>query len=969
MPPSRLLWPSLALAACLLLLVATCGAVLTGRAQFGFRDAAQHYYPLYQRVHQEWQAGRIPLWDPWQNGGQPLLGNPTATVFYPGQLVYAALPYAWAARVYVLMHLALACAGMLVFTRGLGVSEAGATLAALAYGFSGPILFQYSNVIYLVGAAWLPWGLAAVDGWLRRGRRLALPALALVLALQALGGDPQAAYLTGLAALGLVGLLAWTERAPRGLAGRWLVLGLLGWLVLSVLIAGLLPTLRGLGQRWPAGLPAGRTLWALAVLGGGAVVLGQGCRRGTPSSRKLLGLVGAGVLALGLGAVQVLPIAEFARASSRGDDQATAFDIYGFSLRPVRLAEWLWPGVFGAYYPQNDAWIRLLPPADDPTFWTPSVYAGALTLVLALAAGLGRSDERRPERTWLMLLLLVAVLASFGRYGGPVGLTRWVPGLSQWAPGPDAAPTRVQADFRDGDASAYWWLATFVPGFDRFRFPSKLLTFSTVALAALAGLGWDQLARSKRVGTVVTIALALAGLGLLLLLGVTVFQGSIVAAWQAAPRSASGETGPFRPEAAFGHLRRGLLHGTVVLALAAALIRLAPRRPTLAGVLAVGLTTLDLAIASAPLVWTVPQAVFNAESRVLTAIQAEEARNPAPGGPFRIHRFPVWSPFRHFQTGDPGRLPAIVAWERDTLQPLHGLPLDVSYTLTLGILENARYLRQFLPSVRPIGPGLAGTTGLAPTDRVLYFPRRAFDLWTTRYFVMPVEPMGWRQENRAYAAFLDRVTLVAPPLEQFASPDERAAWRTDQDWQIFRNQNAFPRAWIVHEARVVPPFESLDAAEQDARLRQLLYQADPIWNEPGRPVLDLRRTALVESDPPSALKLGLRTPASEASESVTVERHEPGRVELKATLTAPGLVILADTDAPGWSLTIDGQPAEILRTNHLMRAARVEHGTHTLVYRYEPASFRVGAVVSLGAVVVLLGWIGSVRWRPPSAAV
>ena len=55
------------------------GLACFGRAffrdeQFGYRDAAHFYYPLYQRVQTEWQAGRWPLWEPEENGGMPLLG-------------------------------------------------------------------------------------------------------------------------------------------------------------------------------------------------------------------------------------------------------------------------------------------------------------------------------------------------------------------------------------------------------------------------------------------------------------------------------------------------------------------------------------------------------------------------------------------------------------------------------------------------------------------------------------------------------------------------------------------------------------------------------------------------------------------------------------------------------------------------------------------------------------------------------
>jgi hypothetical protein len=99
-----------------------------------------------------------------------------------------------------------------------------------------------------------------------------------------------------------------------------------------------------------------------------------------------------------------------------------------------------------------------------------------------------------------------------------------------------------------------------------------------------------------------------------------------------------------------------------------------------------------------------------------------------------------------------------------------------------------------------------------------------------------------------------------------------------------------------------------------------------------------------------------RTPV-EPGESVTVTRHDPQRVELRGVLTRPGLVVPADTFYPGWALTVDGRPAPILRTNHLMRGAAVEAGEHTLVYVYDPLSFKLGLAASLvglaGSVVLL----------------
>jgi uncharacterized membrane protein YfhO len=63
-------------------------------------------------------------------------------------------------------------------------------------------------------------------------------------------------------------------------------------------------------------------------------------------------------------------------------------------------------------------------------------------------------------------------------------------------------------------------------------------------------------------------------------------------------------------------------------------------------------------------------------------------------------------------------------------------------------------------------------------------------------------------------------------------------------------------------------------------------------------------------------------------------------------------------------LTINGQIASFYRANRLMRGAAVPAGVHTLVYTYEPTSFRVGVIVSAAGVIALLVLAWSC-WRRP----
>ena len=75
-----------------------------------------------------------------------------------------------------------------------------------------------------------------------------------------------------------------------------------------------------------------------------------------------------------------------------------------------------------------------------------------------------------------------------------------------------------------------------------------------------------------------------------------------------------------------------------------------------------------------------------------------------------------------------------------------------------------------------------------------------------------------------------------------------------------------------------------------------------------------------------------------------------------------GWLLLADTDYPGWQSTTDGHPAQIFRANLAFRLIQVPAGTNVVEFVYRPAWLLPGAVLSLAALVVMLGLL---RWRRP----
>ena len=367
----------------------------------------------------------------------------------------------------------------------------------------------------------------------------------------------------------------------------------------------------------------------------------------------------------------------------------------------------------------------------------------------------------------------------------------------------------------------------------------------------------------------------------------------------------------------------------------------------LAGLVVLVVVAADLAVANARYVITVPQALFEDEPEVVRIINEAERQNPSPG-PFRVHRMPIWNPPRWYS--DSSRNPArdFVTWERGTIQPKYGITLGIEYTHTQGVAELFDYEWFFAGFPRTIREPVARALGAKAGQQVVYFPRRSFDMWTTRYFVLPVYPNGWMDEYRGYAAFLDETELIYPSLLQGRGREaEQKAWAESHDYQIRRNRLVYPRAWVVHDSRPLPDLEGLTRLQQGGPMQEILYSDDRIWHDSTLTAFDPRQLVWIEKDRQLELRAFLSGTPPRSNETVKVSYPSPQRVELEANLESAGIVVLADIHYPGWKLTIDGQPAPIHKVNRLMRGAAVPAGVHRLVYSYEPRSFQVGGTITL----------------------
>ena len=112
---------------------------------------------------QELKAGRIPIWNPYNLGGTPQLGNWQSGVLYPTTLLFLVLPEMVAWSLHVLLQPLLAGLFMLLFLRSLSLSQISSLLGAIVFAYGGFMTswFEWGTLGHAI--LWLPLALYGVD--------------------------------------------------------------------------------------------------------------------------------------------------------------------------------------------------------------------------------------------------------------------------------------------------------------------------------------------------------------------------------------------------------------------------------------------------------------------------------------------------------------------------------------------------------------------------------------------------------------------------------------------------------------------------------------------------------------------------------------------------------------------------------------------------------------------------------------
>ncbi len=887
-------------------------------------DIFYYFYPYRDVAAQAVREGRFALWNPFLFMGAPFMANSQAGFFYPFNLVMAWLATTRAINWTIVLHIFIAASGVYVFarsTRGVRISIAGAFLAAISFGLGGYLGTQIEHVNQLQGLAWIGWLFLTYD--FARGRNaerglwnVAWLPLAIVITLQLLAGHTQSVFIS------LVGLACYAV-----------------WQIIESLI-----TVRPEGWRHYA----------------------------TRLAYDVLPLVLAVSMAAGFAALQLLPTLELTRNSARSGGLPTNLAV-SFSLDPRLLGRAMLPDYEGA-----------LPTGGEFTAFF------AVTALLLLVIGLTTWRRSSPQTRAVAVVAFIGLFFALGGYNPLYYALLKIPGFDLFR-----APAR--------------WLVLFVfggslmagVGLDALckrRVSWKAVLLAVLVVLALLALVWFShgLIPSGATGPleqpapqtlllwlgalIVTVALALGALRRARFAGVITACLVLLAVGELflATRQLAYNSHATAPDALLS------LRPPVTYLLQAGQGAVPPDRflsisniffepgdtEELQSIFGDQLSSeayADLIIATKmkevlvpnlPLYYRIPavdgydggvlplknylefQKLFLDSALIQTDGRLREQLQSIPAARWLdlmnaryiitdkvgdqwydgvLHDLRFVMPLRTGEIVSTTQVPSLTS---DALSIVYSDPLGTGALAHLAVTFDDGTQQQFALQDQPVE-----TKEGRSAVRVSWLdPRRVTAIQITGDAGLTLH--GTALVNSQNGAFQ---SLVIAPQGEFEVVHSG-------DVKIYENHAVLPRAFCVGGAQ--------SAATNDEAL-QLMRRED---FDPAREVVLLGAQSGVDASPADQ---------SGGASSCQLAAYASEFVAVETDLQQDGYLVLTDAYYPGWTATIDGQPAEIERADLMFRAVKVPAGQHRVEMRYQPSSFSIGLAISIGTAVILMAvWLG-----------
>ncbi|MGC2108004.1 MAG: YfhO family protein [Candidatus Korobacteraceae bacterium] len=897
------------LAASLLLAVGIWSAVSDTLLAKPGGDGQIDYLPSRVFSAETFRAGSLPLWDPHIFSGMSHIAIVQTAPFYPlNILLYVPFPSTVAFNLSELLHVLLLLGFSHAYFRLLTDYDEAAWLGAAAFSFSGFLLLHIEAVGLFNSAAWVPPLFYCVEQWIRTRQWKFCALGGVCLAFQLLAGWPQMVLLSAI------------------------------YVAIYVLCA----------------LPE------------------------TPRRLQLFGgLLAMGAISAGLGAIEVLPTMEFKQASNLA--ALTYSHFVSNSIAPQTLVSLLFPYLMGADYPAfhsvpylgsaqmavTAAYMGILPLMSGvtaPGFWRRSRVVRAATISALVAAllsfggftTLGPLLYRTPVYNFfrdhrvnvIFLAFSVATLASYvvGHLGELTPKLRRL--LALTVPlGFVAVAALLLIRMRAILGSVNQRIASFHPMWlyrlhqsMRFSNSDMIIAWLTILVTGLLFWLWMRNPGSRLIARL-AIVLVTADL---LWFGLTdqphLSRGHANAAERATYDSVR--------QAAQGEAFR-----TMAVVREEVFIR--PNLNEIAGIDDIfgysALVPKDYADLLPLNIFELPHwqelmannAILSLLNTRFIVASGDEAKTMetmfAPGAPPSLPN--------NSATEQRGNMVSPDAWvslaagqQLDLAHPFQCSepPCGMQQT-SLTLQKNSVYQLRFTVAARTRTSDL----NVALAVHNSWQPRQTFTVsnvqlsphatsYVNIYVTGPEDELSDLRFATNYPADVSVSNVSLLRVGELPVPSPYRLTARHGNIVVIENRNALPRAFFVPKITRVEGYS-------DARYR--------LW-DPQRP-FDPSSEALVE---------GAAGDEYLASGRVEKLSYSPNRADLEVSCTRRCYLVLSDLYLPGWRATIDGRPAQIYRTDAVVRGIFVPAGSHQVEFRYRPRSVVIGlwSLVLTSIVVVLL---------------
>jgi len=243
-------------------------------------------------------------------------------------------------------------------------------------------------------------------------------------------------------------------------------------------------------------------------------------------------------------------------------------------------------------------------------------------------------------------------------------------------------------------------------------------------------------------------------------------------------------------------------------------------------------------------------------------------------------------------------------------------------------------------------PGLSGSASRAALSiQAAFYP----SAWQAREILTFDLPVLWPkafadmsnrffdESSEARERLLDRTGVRYRVLPQRRAGGRVPLARIPQFYESFLfdfYETVTPRVSIVPTSRLVPQVNTqIDALFEggwDSRAVVLLDREMPPAGTRGEPVQPFAR----------------------------VIEESSNRTLVEAGIGADGgYLVFLDSYSEDWKATVDGHPATMARADGLWRAVRLSPGRHRVEFLYRPRALAIGAAISLGGSLCMLGLV------------